>query len=366
MRDHHLDENLSGKAPWKVVLGAFCLTVSVYGLLSSVGLFQTYWKKDMLKESSRTDVAWIISAFGSFDNLMGAPAGVLYDRHGISWLLPLSSYLYVASFVAMTFCTNYAQFLGCMIVAGAAACKNITAIPSTVAFSICSQWFKSKAALATGCVSLGTALGGIFFSLTNLPQTTSETGEESKKTATLWDVAKSPKFWLIAYPIFAYELVLFIQWGSIPSYAEAVNYGENQFYLMMSYNITLPMWLSDRKLGPINSLIMMNLFTLGVVLVIWLPLGSRSIYALFAVVVLMGVGTGSAVPLGDSFLGTLTDQLVTRRVLIGNPAVEALLERFGSDGLVAFLGALLFTAMTSMSALRWLCNDRRWTLMVKI
>ncbi|KAK3996133.1 putative transporter [Cladorrhinum sp. PSN332] len=402
-----------GWRPWKVVLGAFCLTVPLYGLLSSIGLFQAYWKKEMLKVVSKTDIAWIISVFGSLDCLMGAPAGILFDHYGIRWLIPLGSSVYVASFIGLAFSTTYAQFMGCMIVAGIAA-----AIPSTIAFSICNQWFKLKAGLATGCVTVGTALGGIFFSLvlqalfdrftwriaalvlagilagflllgyflmeTNLPQTTSEAGEGCQKTATLWDVAKSPSFWLIAYPIFANELVLFIQWGSIPSYAEAIGYGKNQFYLMMSYNIgaiigrILPMWLSDRKLGPINSLIMMNLFTLAVVLAIWLPIGSRSIHGLFTVVVLMGIGTGSAVPLGASSVYTLCNSQSTGTwlgsafsiagiaTLIGNPSVEAILERFGPDGLVAFLGVVVFTGLISVLALRWLCNGRRWVLMVKI
>jgi len=42
----------------------------------------------------------------------------------------------------------------------------------------------------------------------------------------------------------------------------------------------------------------MNVFTLLVVLVIWLPLGASSSIALFVVVALMGIGTGSFVPLG--------------------------------------------------------------------
>ena len=60
---------------------------------------------------------------------------------------------------------------------------------------------------------------------------------------------------------------------------------------------TLPPWLSDRLLGPFNVTVMMNMFTLPSVLAVWLPLGASSIEALFVVVVLMGIGTGSFVPL---------------------------------------------------------------------
>lgn len=67
---------------------------------------------------------------------------------------------------------------------------------------------------------------------------------------------------------------------------------------------TVPPWLSDRVLGPLNATILMNILTLLVVLVIWLPLGASSITALFAVVVLMGIGTGSFVPLGGKDWGS--------------------------------------------------------------
>lgn len=42
----------------------------------------------------------------------------------------------------------------------------------------------------------------------------------------------------------------------------------------------------------------MNIFTMLVVLVVWLPFGAKAVPALFVVTVLMGVGTGSFVPLG--------------------------------------------------------------------
>ncbi len=65
---------------------------------------------------------------------------------------------------------------------------------------------------------------------------------------------------------------------------------------------TLPPWLSDRVLGPLNATILMNVLTLAVVLAIWIPCGGHSVAPLFVVVVLMGIGTGSFVPLGGKYL----------------------------------------------------------------
>ena len=63
---------------------------------------------------------------------------------------------------------------------------------------------------------------------------------------------------------------------------------------------SLPLWLSDRKFGPLNTMILMLTATLFTVLAIWLPFGTSSVTALFAVVVLLGIGTGSSVPLGGN------------------------------------------------------------------
>ncbi|AEO65355.1 uncharacterized protein THITE_2112263 [Thermothielavioides terrestris NRRL 8126] len=287
-------------------------------------------------------------------------------------------------------------------------------MPTTIAFSVVGQWFEARKGIATGCVTLGAPLGGIFFSLllqvlfdrfpwktaalvlaatmacllslgsllveTNLPvQPANEDSEPA-----LSSVLRSPKFWLVSYAVFAYELVLFVQWGTIPSYAVSANVGNKQFYLMMSYNIgavmgrTLPPWLSDRALGPLNAIIVMNIFTLLVVLAIWLPVGGSSVAALFVVMVLMGIGTGSFVPLGVSCINALCTpehtgtwlgsaySIVSVATLLGNPVSSAILARYHCDGLLAFLAAVLFSGMISAAALRWLFHGRRWIFKARV
>ncbi|KAK4173051.1 putative transporter [Triangularia setosa] len=414
-----------GWRPWKVVIGSFCLSVAVYGLLSTVGLFQTYWKEHMLKQYTDSEISWIISMFGFLNCFIAAPAGIVFDRYGSRWVLAVSSMIYLASFVGLAFSSTYSELMGCMVVAGVSS-----ATITTVAFAVLSHWFKKKAGLATGCVTVSAALGGIFFSValqglfgrlqwrdaaliltlvlavfvtlgnllveTNLPPRHTTQGEEraageteSSRTAcgtwqSILEIVKTPKFWLVTYAVFAYELVLFVQWGSIPSYAVATNFGENQFYLMMSYNIgasfgrILPPLVSDRLLGPLNTTIAMNVFTLAVVLTIWLPAGANSIGMLYLVVVLMGIGTGSFVPLGVACIGALckpqdmgkwlgfTYAISGFATLIGNPATGEILAKYGSDGLVAFLAAILASGLISIGILRWHCNGRRWLAIGKI
>ncbi|KAK0730702.1 major facilitator superfamily domain-containing protein [Lasiosphaeris hirsuta] len=399
-----------GSEPWKVVIGCFCLTVPIYGLLSSIGLFQTYWRNHQLSDYSESEVSWIISMFGFLDCFFGGPSGILFDRYGVRWLLPLASIVYVASFIGLGFSSTYGQFMGCLSVAGMSA-----AIPTTIAFAVVSQWFSLREGIATGFVTLGAAVGGIFFSLilqvlfdhfawktsalalsgvvsgfmlvgnmlveTNVSR---QGASEKWDFAELWSLSKSLKFWLISYAFFAYELVLFIQWGSIPTYAVSVGVGSNQFHLMMSYNVgailgrTIPLWVSDGKLGPLNTIILMNIFTLLTAVAVWLPFGASSIQALYVVVVLMGIGTGSFVPLGVACVSALCEPESTGTwlgsvysfagfaTLIGNPSTGAILARYKSHGLVAFLAAVLFSGLVSATALRWLCHGRRWIVRKRI
>jgi MFS family permease len=108
-----------------VVIGCFCLTVPTYGLLSSIGLFQTYWHHHVLRTYSEGDISWIISVFGFLDCLFAAPSGILFDRYGSRWLLPLGCVAYIAAFIGLAFSTTYGQFMGCMALAGIAAGRQI-------------------------------------------------------------------------------------------------------------------------------------------------------------------------------------------------------------------------------------------------
>jgi hypothetical protein len=60
----------------------------------------------------------------------------------------------------------------------------------------------------------------------------------------------------------------------------------------------------------------MNGFTLLAVVVVWLPFGALKAEALFVVVVLMGVGTGSFVPLGVAVVSGLSQPGTTGTFLV--------------------------------------------------
>ncbi|KAL2153995.1 hypothetical protein VTH82DRAFT_2671 [Thermothelomyces myriococcoides] len=254
-----LDE---GVQLWKVALGCFALTAPTYGLLSGIGLFQTYWHRIVLAGHSEADVTWIVSPFGFFACFLAAPAGVLLGRYDCGGRrrgqhqLPLGSALYAAVFVGLAWCRSYAAFMACMAVAGAAVGMSV---PTTIAFAVAGQWFDKQKGIAMGCVTLGAPLGGIFFTLVlqtlfdKYPWQTAAlvlvaaAGTEHYLDREILQIPRSPKFWLINYTLFAYELVFFIQWRPILLHAVVAYVRNRQFYLMMPYNIGA---VVDRTVPP--------------------------------------------------------------------------------------------------------------------
>ncbi|CAK7229283.1 hypothetical protein SBRCBS47491_007193 [Sporothrix bragantina] len=156
--------------PWLVVLGGVCLTMPTYGLMSAFGLFQVYWETHQLQGNGYDDatISWIGSLLGFLNCLFGLVSGVLLDRfpspRGLAWQLVPSSLVYWASFLALAWCSTYAGFMACMVVAGISS-----ALPSTAAFVVVDRIFemggREHGALATGIVSTGVPLGGLMVSL---------------------------------------------------------------------------------------------------------------------------------------------------------------------------------------------------------
>ncbi|KAB5513052.1 major facilitator superfamily domain-containing protein [Coniochaeta sp. 2T2.1] len=390
---------------FSIAAGSLCLTISTLGLLSSMGLFQTYWHNHQLAALPKSNIAWIPAVFGFLDAALSMPAGILYDSYGASVLLPISSILYLASFIGLAFASTYTHLMSCFVVAGLSAAGQ-----TTVAFTVVSQWFHLRRGLAVGFVSTGAAVGGlifplilrilfnelswknaiivlsaILFCLLGLGNLLIKAPNVEMNDAKM-DLScfRSSKFWLLCYAVFAvYELVLFILWGSIPALSISTGLGD-QYYLVVTYNIgsligrSIPPWLADLWFGPLNTTIMMNGLTCLIVLAMWLPYGDSSVAALFSIVGLLGIGTGSFVPLSSACIfahcepersGTWFGSIyavTSLAVLIGNPIMMAILERYGIKAPAIFIGCFLCSALATVLALRWVCLDRRWAWLYRI
>jgi hypothetical protein len=55
-----------GWRAWSVVLGSWCLMVPSFGLLNTIGVFQTYLAEHQLKDFSTFSIGWIFSLYAFF------------------------------------------------------------------------------------------------------------------------------------------------------------------------------------------------------------------------------------------------------------------------------------------------------------
>ena len=185
-----------GTRAWLVILGTTTSMAATYGLMTGVGLFQVYWKEHQLKAYSATDIAWIIAAFGFLTILLAGPAGVVFDRWGARRLLFPAGAVYFLAFLGLAFSSKFEHFMGCFIVAGVSAGEwlsisvcvchaavgtclltvtslrsltHILALITTISTAVVNHWFLRRKGLAMGITTMGSGIGGIFFSVTLKP-----------------------------------------------------------------------------------------------------------------------------------------------------------------------------------------------------
>jgi MFS family permease len=150
-----------GLKAWLVVAGSFSIISGTYGLISSVGLFQSYWQEHQLSSYTTRDVSWI-AAVNVFLNLfLGVQIGPLFDRHGPRGLIAFGSVVYVISLVLLAQCKVYWHF---MLVYGILSGSS-SAFLTTTALAVVAHWFERKRGMASGIAFVGSSVGGIAFPL---------------------------------------------------------------------------------------------------------------------------------------------------------------------------------------------------------
>ena len=150
-----------GLKAWLVVAGSFSIIAGTFGLISSVGLLQSYWQDHQLSSYTTRDVSWI-TAVNVFLNLfLGVQIGPLFDRYGPRGLMAVGSVAYVASLVLLAQCRFYWHFMLVYGVLGGSSSAFLT----TIALAVVAHWFERKRGVASGIAFMGSSVGGIAFPL---------------------------------------------------------------------------------------------------------------------------------------------------------------------------------------------------------
>ena len=106
-KDNFPEGGLKG---WTVVLGSFCGSFSVFGIINSTAILLEYFSAHQLKDYDASQIGWIfgVSLFLTF--FCGAPIGPIFDAYGPRVLIFSGSILLVASMFLLGLCTRQSDF----------------------------------------------------------------------------------------------------------------------------------------------------------------------------------------------------------------------------------------------------------------
>ena len=95
-----------GARAWGVVFGSFCIMFSVYGLVNTSAVFESYFIQHQLKHKSPSDIAWIFSVYLFLIYFLGLLVGPIFDRHGHFVLILVGSIFAVANPFILSVCSG--------------------------------------------------------------------------------------------------------------------------------------------------------------------------------------------------------------------------------------------------------------------
>ena len=106
-KDNFPEGGLKG---WTVVVGSFCGSFSVFGIINSTAILLEYFSSHQLKDYNASQIGWIfgLSLFLTF--FCGAPIGPIFDAYGPRALIFSGSILLVASMFLLGLCTRKYDF----------------------------------------------------------------------------------------------------------------------------------------------------------------------------------------------------------------------------------------------------------------
>jgi len=127
--------------------------------VSSFGVYQTYYEKELLSASSAIQISWIGSIQAFLLMVVGVSTGPLFDRGYLNSLLLVGSIFTAFGIMMTSICKEYWQ-----VVLAQGICIGLGAgclfVPS---LAVVSTFFTTKRAIATGIAVSGNSIGGIIY-----------------------------------------------------------------------------------------------------------------------------------------------------------------------------------------------------------
>ncbi|OAA54055.1 monocarboxylate permease-like protein [Cordyceps fumosorosea ARSEF 2679] len=146
-----------GTAAWLAVLGGFCTVFASFGWINCIGIFQDYYKTNLLKQYSPSTVAWIPSTESFMLFFWGPLVGKLTDELGPRIPILIGSFLHIFGLMMTSISTQYYQIFLAQSVCSAVGCSFLFYAP----IAAIGTWFQRHRALAFGVVTAGSSIGGV-------------------------------------------------------------------------------------------------------------------------------------------------------------------------------------------------------------
>ncbi|RKU48816.1 hypothetical protein DL546_006685 [Coniochaeta pulveracea] len=355
-----------GLQAWLVVLGAFCAMISVFGLINTAAVFESWFSTHQLVAYTPSQIGWIFSLYLFFVFFVGIQVGPMFDAFGPRILIMVGSVMMVASLLLLGLCQEYYQILLCYSVLGGFGGAFLNA-PS---YGCIAHFFDVRRGLATGIATTAGGVGGIIFPIV-LQQLLPKVGfawttrilacillalavpanlflqarlpMSGKMHSVLPDITifRDMRYLAAALGIFFLELGLFIPVTFIVSYATAHQQDATSSYILLTLlnagsvvGRLVPGQLSD-KLGRFNIIITTIALTAISILGLWLPSGDNK-QVLIGFAILFGFASGSNLSLSAVCVGQLCEAKDFGRYL----TTAMIIASFGTLSSVPLGGAL--------------------------
>lgn len=338
-----------GLKAYSVVFGSFCCCVTLFGMMDSIGVIESYVQSYQLSTVAVSSISWIFSIFMFISMFLGIITGPLYDIFGSQQLLAIGAVFTFIGIFCTGECTEVYQF-----VLSFGICLGLgTGFMMTPAVSAVSSWFgKGNRAFFMGIVQSGGSVGGVIFPILlrsmfpkhgfkwsmrilaflnlgldiigaflakdRLKELKSLQGDS--ESGSFWKKIKHPidpkafkdrSFLLLTLSLFLNEFANTIVLTYISSYAIAQGVSEQDSYNMITIMNALgivgsyiPSYLATTY-GSFNMMVLVSgVLTLSI-FIIWLPFGEHSA-ALYVFVCIFGFCCASTFALTGATISEVT------------------------------------------------------------
>lgn len=376
---------------WIQCAGAFVLMMNSWGIVSSFGVFQTFYHGSLLSAESASNVSWI----GSLQTFLlifgGVVSGVIFDKGHLKLLLYSGTFLIVFGMMMTSLCRQYWQaILAQGLVTGLGyACIFIPSL------AIIPLYFDKRRALALGVAASGSSFAGVIYpiifqklqpqigfgwatrtiafiilvtmALPLLGMKLRGQSRNAKRRLALSAWRDISYTWFSCSAFFGF-LGVYIPFFYVQLYAQQRKTvsGELVFYLPPLLNAgslfgrIIPPYLAD-KYGPLNSVTVCTLFA-SILAFVWISIQNTGGIVVFCL--LFGFFQGAFVSLVPAVVAVLTPDpsLLGERlgmlfvpaaigVLIGNP-IAGVIQNHGWRNLQLFCGIIIFLSFLCMMVAR--------------